>query len=385
LVRRSPGNGELIFDHAQSVFWVGYLDWRLGNFADAERAFVEYLSLASQLGKSDPENVNWRAEAGHANINLGVYSLETAGPSAAVPYFQNGLAIFRAAAEFEPDNIEWQSQIAQSHAWLADAYQNAGSLSRAGDERGAEQEIYRQLLTEDPANRDAQLSLINSNRARAEILLQRGRIEEAIVDLQEAKEYGDQLIEFEPDNGLARQFLAGIYANLGEAVSHTSDTSASLALFAQARQIAAELTQVDETVLEWRLLRYRVALQHLKYMVDNSQIRDVHLLAELNGTALELRQLGSETPEASEIFHLFAVANYLTATLLRSDGRSAERSIHIRATIDTLEPLRATLPPRMQAVLAMAYRENGDQSKTAKLAAQLARIEFSHPGYSLGQ
>ena len=46
---RYPKDGQRIFDHAQSVYWVGYVARRRGQFAQAEASFLQYLELAQRL------------------------------------------------------------------------------------------------------------------------------------------------------------------------------------------------------------------------------------------------------------------------------------------------------------------------------------------------
>ena len=379
LVRRSPDDGQLVFDHAQSVFWVGYFDWRLGNLAAAERAFIEYFDLANRLGELDGDNLAWRVEAAYASSNLGVYSIEAKSPPDAIPYFERALSIFEAAAQADPDNPDWQSQAANQHAWLADAYADDGKLARALDERAAERDIYARILADDSGNRDVQLSLVNAYRARAEISIQLGAVDAAVGDLMEAKRYGDELVEFEPENGLTLQMLAGVYANLAEALSDTGDDARVLSLFGQAEQWASGLTQRDSSVVDWQLLKHRVALQRLGYLVDNAQADDRGLLIELSQTAQALEQLGVGAPQIREIPYLFARTHLLMAGLADAE----DRDDHIETTIQTLEPLETTLPPRMLAILATAYRDHGDESSATRLAAQLRRIGFDYPGFVL--
>lgn len=381
LVRRSQGDGNLIFDHAQSVFWVGYLNWRLGSFVEAEAAFLEYLSLANRLNELDSANTEWVAEAGHANLNLGTYSLDTGAPSSAVEYFRTGLAIFQNVSRRDPGNLNWQSQVAQAHAWLADAYQADGALASASNQRAAEQQIYVQLLSTDPQNRDVQLSLVNSYRARSEILLQLGDVPAAVGDLVDAKSIGDRLYELEPSNGLVAQILAGIYANLGEATSFADTRSGVEVLFAEASRIAARLVSLDGSVLKWAILQHRVALQRLRVQVQNSEFNDENLLIDLMGRAGDLKLLAAERPQVREIVHLLAECHYLIASIHSRASPSAESVVHWQMTIEALSPLEPSLPPKSRATLASAYQESGDAESARILSAQLTSIEFRHPGF----
>ncbi|MGL4541248.1 MAG: toll/interleukin-1 receptor domain-containing protein, partial [Polymorphobacter sp.] len=66
LLARDPESPQRIFDNAQSVYYVGYIAFRRGDFAKAEAAFQSYLDLANRLVAKDAANVEWQAELSYA-------------------------------------------------------------------------------------------------------------------------------------------------------------------------------------------------------------------------------------------------------------------------------------------------------------------------------
>ncbi|HWW25172.1 MAG TPA: toll/interleukin-1 receptor domain-containing protein, partial [Caulobacter sp.] len=54
LAVRAPNNGERIFDEAQNVYWLAYMQWRQGDIAGAEHGFKRYGELAQRLARLDP-------------------------------------------------------------------------------------------------------------------------------------------------------------------------------------------------------------------------------------------------------------------------------------------------------------------------------------------
>jgi len=84
LLRRAPRDTQRIFDHAQSVYWVGYLSRLRGRMPEAERAFREYVRLADLLVRLDGQNLDWQIEAAYARDNVGVVLLETSRPREAL-------------------------------------------------------------------------------------------------------------------------------------------------------------------------------------------------------------------------------------------------------------------------------------------------------------
>lgn len=56
---RDPNRPQRIFDHAQSVFWVGYIAYERGETKEAEAQFREYKRLADRLVAIEPNKPEW--------------------------------------------------------------------------------------------------------------------------------------------------------------------------------------------------------------------------------------------------------------------------------------------------------------------------------------
>jgi hypothetical protein len=66
LLARSPNDGPRIFNHAQSVYWVGYVAYQRGQLPIAEDTFRQYRELAERLTRINPENADWQLEPAYA-------------------------------------------------------------------------------------------------------------------------------------------------------------------------------------------------------------------------------------------------------------------------------------------------------------------------------
>ncbi|HKX42365.1 MAG TPA: serine/threonine-protein kinase, partial [Burkholderiaceae bacterium] len=87
LMARYPHDAQRIYDHAQSVYWVGFIARQRGQMTQAESAFRRYQELARQLTQLNPSSLDWRIEAAHSSVNLGVVHLEGAHPAQALKDF----------------------------------------------------------------------------------------------------------------------------------------------------------------------------------------------------------------------------------------------------------------------------------------------------------
>src|SRR4051812_27718835 len=90
-LRRSPNDPQRIFDHAQNVFWVGYIDYQRGNMDRAAAAFREYRRLADQMIALRPDKLDYRLERVSADTNLGTVLWDQRHYRAAADVFQQSL------------------------------------------------------------------------------------------------------------------------------------------------------------------------------------------------------------------------------------------------------------------------------------------------------
>jgi len=80
LAARDPKNGDRIFDEAQNVFWLAYMQWKRGDFVRAEQGLRHYDELAQALVKLDPNRADWRVEVAYARSNLGTLLFDQGRP-----------------------------------------------------------------------------------------------------------------------------------------------------------------------------------------------------------------------------------------------------------------------------------------------------------------
>ncbi|MDZ7628812.1 MAG: TIR domain-containing protein [Parvularculaceae bacterium] len=96
---RDPDNAQRIFDHAQSVFWVGYIAWQRGDREKAKAQFTEYHRHATRLVEIDPANDDWQAELEYAYSNLGTLAMDEGEAADAEGWFRKSLEVSDKAIE----------------------------------------------------------------------------------------------------------------------------------------------------------------------------------------------------------------------------------------------------------------------------------------------
>ena len=150
LLAESPEDPERMMAHAQSEFWVGYVDFDRENYAAAKTAFERYKALADRLVGLDSRNPEWRKEAAYADGNLCSIALEPPADltgalrscAAALHNMEQAAAIIRDGS--------LDGDLANRHGWLADTYKAIGDWPKALAQRRAQERLLRKMLTARP-------------------------------------------------------------------------------------------------------------------------------------------------------------------------------------------------------------------------------------------
>lgn len=210
LLEAAPKDPERIFAHAQSEYWVAFIDWRQNRFSAAEAGFERYAALAVRLLAIDPANPDWRMEAGYAESNLGMMALRDRGDAAgAQARFAGALEQFKAAARARPDDTDIRRELADAYGWLADSQRGQGRLDAARASRLEEARLIADLRAADPKNSVYARDHLGNALGLAQIDLDAGRAAAARDRLGVTYAEAKALAAADPDDAWrAKQTLA---------------------------------------------------------------------------------------------------------------------------------------------------------------------------------
>ncbi|MGE5566556.1 MAG: toll/interleukin-1 receptor domain-containing protein [Parcubacteria group bacterium] len=315
LLARDPDDPDRIYDHAQSVFWVGFVAWRRGSLEEAERQFSEYRRLADRLVAMNPRKPEWQAEVGYANMNLGTVLLAQGQADEAAQAFGRVLALNQALASQEPNDRVHAMDLAQSYGWLADAELARDRTDAAAEDRAAERRIYERLLAAKPSNKEAQLALAVNRTGTGRVLMQEGRTSRALAELTRAAADLEGLVAGEPDNVDYREKAVTALIELGEARLKARSPGAEAAAD-RALTLAEGLVAKDPTVAKWqgvqlgsaRLLKMKVAARAAR---SPSARREA--LADAPAEAARLERLLARRPQDLALARVAAEARDLAS------------------------------------------------------------------------
>lgn len=249
LLSRTPNDTQRIFDHAQSVYWLGYLDWRRGNFAEAEAAFRSYKELAERLVSIEPANLDYVLELAYAHSNLGTLYLGAVGePRKAYSEFLESANLFSVLVEKQQESIgssdTYYGDLSDSYAWLADSLEYIGSVDDVLKYRIRQQT----LLLERAKNLGSQYQiwpeLVACYRALARASGYRGNFEAQHTYYSDGIELAKKLVKYDPLNRQWKEYAALIIVDAAQASASQGNFLRSTNILLENHELLSGFTEV---------------------------------------------------------------------------------------------------------------------------------------------
>jgi serine/threonine-protein kinase len=246
LLARQPQQGETVFNHAQSSYWVGLVARRRGQREQAEHAFVQYQVLAQRLTELDPANLDWQTEAAYASQNLGVMHLEAGRPAQALAAFERTL---RAWQQVAPSRPTAAMDLANTLGWLSRAQESLADLPAA---MASQQAKFQALarLPDAERNREAQYLQAVAHYDIGRLHQAQGQTAAAQQALQTARQLMQTLVQLEPQNLDWAGTLTAIWLSLAAEQRGSPQAQAALA---QAQRLVAPLLAAPQRKQRWWL------------------------------------------------------------------------------------------------------------------------------------
>ena len=196
-----PGNLDRVFAHGQSEQAIGVIEFERGRMAEARTAFEAYGELSERLVEREPGNPVYLREMGFAFGNLCSHALaEPPRPREALADCRTALTWMQAAVAAAENPDDYRLNLANRHAWLADAWRANGDNDMAREHRLTEETIVRRLIAVDPDNMKVRQQWVAVQRALAALDVGDDRLDLARDRLESALETADLMIAHEPAN-----------------------------------------------------------------------------------------------------------------------------------------------------------------------------------------
>lgn len=245
LLSREPHNPDRIFDHAQSVFYVGYIAHQRGDLATAETHLSIYLDLANKLVAIDQANPKWRMELAFATSNLGVLEYARKNWADAVSYFNQSAAAWRVMRDADVTDDTFAIEYAYALSWLALVKMEQGEYADARDVISEQLPVYAPII-ERRAN-DTQIldPIAVANRRLAEANLALGDVDAADAAINAAKRISDGLVGRDTGNAFWKRDAAQIEILRSQLAAIKNNTALETQTADRAVALAASIVEMD--------------------------------------------------------------------------------------------------------------------------------------------
>ncbi len=372
-VRRDPDNPQRLFEHAQNVFWVGAIAYRQGRLVQAERAWREYKRLADRMVELARDNKDYKLEQVYANSNLGTVLMDRRQYSSAASAFQSLLALAEGLAAAEPANLQYQKQVSDTLAWLADANEFTGSLDRALAERERQLELLSALQRLTPRDSALVRDAMTAHRSIGRLLASRGETAAGVKEMQTGVNLSDSLFQIEPENTEWLQANVSGRFDLAELQLAIGDAEAAAATTRAGCDIVDRLRRKSAAVADWRSA-------HSAWCLDLRA--RLALIGGSNAEALELAkeslQAARNSPERVDRA-LWSIRALSTAgDALAASGRHSE-ALRLWKSALSMIPAGIELRPSDLAKFAGIEARVGNHAAERRITARLAAIGYRYP------
>ncbi len=348
LLLRAPDDPQRIFDHAQSVYWVGYVAWRRGHDDEARRAFRDYQTLADRLVAIDPKNAAWREEVVYANSDLGAVFLADGEAPAAAAAYQRAVDDGERLVQAAPQDRGRQFDLAQNLGSLAGAQYLRDRLDLAMSDLAAENALDQRMLVRNPADNGAKLDLAVSRAALARILLAQGRTQQAIDELTTAEASLDQIIAAAPGDDSYKFVATPILLLRAHVLLRAGQLDAAARMAAAAREMAEAAVSKDPTVVAWsgdRLGGARILSMKIAAARGTSLTQQAAALSGAPKEADRLAALARSEPRSRALVRVAAEAELLAGDEASLTGAPARAQTYWSAALSTLTATGASGQP----------------------------------------
>ena len=374
-LRREPDNAQRVFDHAQNVFWVGYIAWQRGRTSEAEAAFQNYKHLADQMIALEPGKRQWQLEGIYADMNLGTLLLDQHRYREAASAFQVSLGPVETMASAEPKNLVVQKQLSETLGYLSLALEQSGNLDDALAQRERQLALIVQLQRSNPEDMALNAQLVPAERSMGRLLASRGELAEGIKHATVARDLSEQLFRTEPDNTEWMQWGAYARLDLAELQLGAGDFAAASASTRSGCDAARRLLQRDRSVATWRI----------RLQVKCLQLRStLALRAGSQQEALETARRAAQVArgETRQPDRSFALASTFLqiGDVYQSLGQPKDAQA-AWGQARAFWPQRAEAMPRQLAELAVLEARLGHRDVANRIAERLQAVGYRYPAY----
>jgi hypothetical protein len=221
LIARFPNDASVIFAHAQSEFWLGYLNYVRGNTTATRQAWLRYKALTDRLLAIEARNPHWIREAGYSEGSLCTLAMRPRIIVAeAMPLCTSSLRRMEEVRRLQGLDPELSKDLANRHGYMVDLWVAQGQWDRAMAHRRTHEAFVQSLIESDPQNLDYRDIWMRSQDGFGRILARRGDHTGARRRFEDAARVAAMLTAADPENADWRDWQTQIARRLQQERRH---------------------------------------------------------------------------------------------------------------------------------------------------------------------
>jgi len=331
LLARAPDDPKRLYDHAQSVYWNGYMDWQYGDLRSAERSLKQYAELAERLSRMNAGDRHALAEVGYAHSNLGTLLMDQGRAREAILEFRESLRIDRKRIAMHGKGIDVQLDLGQDRAWLSSAYLAIGDMKLAIAQREAELELYEQLSGQAPRDAKVMEAKMFAHHQMGDLAFAAGDLPRARSELQRAVSAAEANRDLDESRTAWMHSLAGARTSLARLARLDGDLARAREHLRRAQEIIDTRMLADPENLVWRLsLQEYASAERASVFLAAGELGPAE--DEMTRARQRLQEFPETGVEAFRALH-FRIRNaFLRARLESARGNGAG----VRSSLDEL-------------------------------------------------
>lgn len=366
LLARDSDNPQRLFDHGQSLFWVGYIAWQRGQMDRAKSAMGDYADISKRLAAMDRSNLDWQMEESYSLSNLGTLANDEGRYRDGLGLFERSVEIVERVAQQEGRPSSRLIELGQGLSWVATNKNALGDFEGSTQARAREIALYDEVLATETENFEAMRFAAFALRGMGNLLILTGDRAKAREALDRSLQMAGQLLRADPDHTLTMEMTMPAYtkrAELNWSEGRAQDASRD---FDAAERLLADLRARDPKNKDWNTA-LPASLELSRALTDRAKQSParLHALAQKWAEALDPEDAG----EAS----LLAMAHIVDALAYEREGdRAAAARSYARAI--ALEPNSDRIDVNADAIRALAAERLGQQALASELRAELRRL-----------
>ncbi len=379
LLRRDPDNEQRIFDHAQSVYWVGDIALRRGDMAAVTDYWTQYRDFGARLVDLDPDKDEWKTELAYGRRNLASLAFDRGDMEAATIGFRLASEISGALAAAAPLDRARQINFGDDLQWLALAQERSGKFEESSASLSAEDAIYATILAADPADDAVLRQRAVNNRIQARLAAARGDIDEGLALLDGLFPLHESQLSQDPQNTKWINIYGMLQLEAGRLRLASGDIESARLLAAAAINTAERLISIDQSAVDWRIDIYCGArlLAARADIAAGEHDRARRLLEEASLAVEEY-----STAREQHIIDQFRIWIDLLRYRLAQSSRSLD--VERRNLADRTRAIEALLPKsgfESKTVFVEALLLAGKPDEARRLASDLEAAGYRHPDF----